>query len=386
MSGSLLARLARILDKEERVGLGLLSGTSADGVDAALVRFRDGERPRLLAYRSVPMPDAVRSEILSAEDARLGAIADLHYRLGHLFADAAAEVVSAAGVAPDFVGTHGQTVFHRSREAGRPAVTLQIGCASVIAARVGAITVADFRPADVAAGGEGAPLVPLLDRAFFGSDGVPRCIVNLGGIANLTALDGRPGGAAVAFDTGPANMPIDLAVRALTGGKLAFDAEGRLAAAGRVDERALASLLAHPYLARSAPKSTGAQEFGAEFVASFLRSHSGREPAALVATLTAFSAAALVLGYRREVAHRIPAREIVLCGGGVHNPALVGAIRDRFAPIPVVTTAAHGLDPDAKEAILFAFLAHETLHGRAGNVPAATGASREAILGKIVFP
>ena len=384
---ALAARLDALFAKDERVGLGLLSGTSADAVDAALVRFRDGEKPRLLAYRPAPIPDETRRAILRIESARLAEVAELHYELGRLFAAAARAIVRETGIAADFAGSHGQTVFHRSRTTSAGAATLQIGEPAVVAAETGVLTVADFRPSDVAHGGEGAPLVPFLDRALFSSDGVPRCIVNLGGIANLTALDGQPGGPAIAFDTGPANMPIDLATRAVTGGAHSHDPDGRLAAAGTPDPELLDRLLDHPFLARPAPKSTGAQEFGADFTEAFLReSAAGREASDLLATLTRFSAEALARAYEREVAPRLPAREIVLCGGGVHNATLVRAIRERFAPIPVVTTAAHGVDPDAKEAMLFALLAHETLAGRAGNVTAATGARGPAVLGKIVWP
>ncbi len=382
------AAIDRIASARERVGLGLLSGTSADGVDAAIARFADGAPPRLVLYRCTPLPDDVRRGVLDAERLDTGALALLDARLGALFGDAAAALAAEApaGVKPSFVGSHGQTVFHRSRSKGAPAVTLQIGEPAEIARRTGLVTVADFRPSDVAEGGEGAPLVPLLDRALFPPDGVARLVVNLGGIANLTALDGKRNGAILAFDSGPANMPIDLAVRRLTRGAEAFDCDGRLAASGRVDGALLSRLLEHPFLAREAPKSTGAQEFGPRFVEGILAAHEDLGPASIVATLTAFSAEALALAYRRWVEPRFRVAEVVLSGGGARNLALVARIRGAFTPVTVVGLAERGLDPDAKEAVLFALLAHETLFGRPGNVPAATGAAREAVLGKIVLP
>jgi anhydro-N-acetylmuramic acid kinase len=265
---------------------------------------------------------------------------------------------------------------------------LQIGQAAVIAERTGLPVISDFRVRDVAAGGEGAPLVPLVDHILLGAPGRRRAIQNIGGIANVTLVSDELD-ELIAFDNGPGNMALDAVARAASRGSETYDVDGRRAARGRVDAELLAELNRHPYLAQPPPKSTGRELFGRRFVYPLMDLWKAR-PAALaggnplddlLATLTRFSAEAIAHSYR---AH-LPAfpDEIYVCGGGAHNPTLVGHLRALCAPTPVLDTGALGVDPDAKEAIAFAVLANETLHGHPGNVPRATGAVGPRVLGKI---
>ncbi|MGH7267441.1 MAG: anhydro-N-acetylmuramic acid kinase, partial [Candidatus Rokuibacteriota bacterium] len=259
---------------------------------------------------------------------------------------------------------------------------LQVSEAAVIAERTGLPVVADFRARDVAAGGEGAPLVPLVDWLLFRAPGQRRACLNLGGIANVTLLEDRLENVR-AFDLGPANMPLDLVVAAWTGGAETFDRDGARAAAGRVDAALVRELLQHSFLALPPPKSTGREAFGTDFVRPLLARFAGRE-ADLLASLTRFVAAVVGDGIRRHVAGRLD--EVLVSGGGARNRTLMRALAEGLAPIRVRSFEEIGLDPDAKEAIAFAVLANETLFGRPGNVPEATGAAGPRVLGKIVLP
>jgi anhydro-N-acetylmuramic acid kinase len=365
-----------------------MSGTSADGIDAALVEIEGaGEttRARLLAFLTHPYDADLRARVLGAGEVLTAELLDLHYRLGEEFAAAALRVLEPArrqGLAVHLVGSHGQTVRHRPR-AGGPggrAATLQIGEPAVIAERTGLPVVADFRPRDVAAGGEGAPLVPLVDWLLFRAGGRVRACLNLGGIANVTVLD-----AAVervrAFDLGPANMPLDAVVAAWTHGAEPFDRDGARAATGRIDAGLLAELLAHPFLALPPPKSTGRETFGRPFVEPLLVRFRGRE-ADLLATLTRFVADGVADGLRRFGPPRL--EEVLVSGGGARNRTLMAALADGLAPAAVRSVEAVGMDPDAKEAMAFAVLANETLFGHPGNLPGATGAAGPRVLGKII--
>lgn len=370
--------------------IGLMSGTSADGIDAALVDLsgRDRLRWKLLAFRTYPHPKGLAHRIREA-DGR-AALCELDFLLGEAFATAALSLLRSAGVSPRRVaaiGSHGQTVWHIPRGGKGAPSTMQIGEPAVIAERTTLPVVADFRPADVAAGGEGAPLVPLADVLLFRKPGILRMTQNLGGIGNVTAVppDAK---AAFAFDTGPANALIDEAMRRLTKGRLSFDRGGRLAAAGRVDETALRAMLADPHFRRSPPKSTGREHFGAAWLAPWLRRFRGR-PRDLVATLTRLTARSIAEAYRCFVFPRFPARlrrEVILSGGGALNPTLVAMLRAELPGVAVRTSADFGIPVQAKEAIAFAILAHRTMHGLPGNLPAATGAKRTVVLGKICDP
>src|SRR5437867_7531245 len=310
--------------------VGLISGTSADGVDAALVEVEgSGESTsvHVLAFATRPYSPGLREGVLGLGEATAEKLVRLHYRLGEEFAQAALAVIEPArrrGLAVHLIGSHGQTARHHPRAAERDgrAATLQLGEPAVIAERTGLPVVADFRARDVAAGGEGAPLVPLVDWLLFRSPGRVRACLNLGGIANVTIV-GSDVERAYAFDLGPANMPMDVAVQAWTGGVEAFDRDGHRAAAGRVDTGLVAELMRHPFLALSPPKSTGREAFGAVLVGPLLARFAGRE-ADLLASLTRFVAEATTDGIRRYV--REPVDEVLVSGGGARNPTLMAAL------------------------------------------------------------
>ena len=381
--------LRALLRPGPRVVAGLMSGTSLDGVDAAVVRVEGSGADvalETLGFVSEPYDAALRDALAACveaptSDVRL--VSQLHTRLGERFAEAARHALDVAGAgALDLVGSHGQTVQHVPRAedcAGVPTrSTLQIGSPAVIAARLGAPVVADFRAGDLALGGQAAPLAPALDGALFADPAETRVLLNLGGIANLTVLP--PGGPPrVAFDTGPANMVIDALALRLAGRP--YDADGALAAAGTPDRALLGDLLTTPYLRRPPPKSTGREDFGEPFVDRLL-AHGGR-PADLLATATAFTARTVAEAVRRFV-EPAPAR-VIASGGGVRNPTLMRHLADALG-VPLETTAAYGLDPDAKEAVLFAYLAHEWANGVRTGLPAVTGASGPAFQGSLTLP
>ena len=387
-----IARLAR---KATLRVVGLMSGTSADGVDAAVVDIPRGGGARLVAFRTFPYPPKLRRAVLDLcrpETARVADLCQLNFVLGEVFADAVGRLARKAGIAPaeiDLIGSHGQTVWHdpRGRRFGRRRVrsTLQIGEPCVIAERTGVTTVADFRPRDIAAGGEGAPLVPHADWVLFADARRSRAMQNIGGIANVTYLPAGGGPEAVlAFDTGPGNMVIDRLVFLATGGRRSYDAGGRIAAGGTVREDLLAEWLKHPYFRRRPPKSTGREEFGWDYADGLWRQGRRRRVGTgdLLATATALTAASIAAAYRRFLPG--PVDEAIVSGGGARNKTLTAMLTRRLAPAKVMPSDAVGLDADAKEAVAFAVLAAETIRGRAGNVPAATGAGRAVVLGKIV--
>jgi anhydro-N-acetylmuramic acid kinase len=381
-------RVTDLAAKQETLVVGLLSGTSADGIDAALVRIRGcglETRAEILAFRTVPYPAKLREQVLALGNGLVPDLCRLNFVLGERFADAAIELLKGAGVSPqqvDVVGTHGQTVHHVPRRPGDVASTLQIGEADVIAERLGVPVVSDFRTRDIAAGGEGAPLSAYVDFLLFRRAGPPRALLNLGGIANVTVV-GEQIEEVFAFDTGPANMPLDESVRILTGGREHFDRDGRTAAKGRVDENLLQKLLSHPYLKLPPPKTTGREAFGADFVLPLLRAKGGKTGVDVLATLTAFTAHAVKQAFLDFVEPRARPTEIVVSGGGVHNLTLMGHLKRLFAKEKVMSLADAGIDPDAKEALIFAVLANETVHGIPNNVPGATGARWPTVLGKV---
>lgn len=386
--------LARLGRKPTLRAIGLMSGTSADGVDAALVEY-GRRRVRVAAFETYPYPPWLRRRLFRlfrAETARVDEICRLNFVLGELFAEAAVRLARKARVplkSIDVIGSHGQTIHHlpgkgRYARRGEPS-TLQIGEPSVIAERTGITTVADFRPRDIAAGGQGAPLVARADFLLLGHPTRSRAVQNVGGIANVTFLPAGGGlEEVVAFDTGPGNMVIDRVVERATGGRRHYDAGGRMAAGGTVVAALLAALMGQRYFRRRPPKTTGREEFGREFAdALFERAvRCGARPEDAVATATALTVESIADAYRRFLPARID--EVVLCGGGARNACMVDALRRRLPAATVTPVDDLGISADAKEAVSFAVLACETLRGRAGNVPAATGARRGVVLGKIV--
>lgn len=385
-----------LLRKPARIAIGLMSGTSADGCDAALVRLHGhgtATRVETLAFRSDPWDPAVRASILQCYDGHVSDVCRMNFALGEAFAASCLRVAADAGLAigeVDFVASHGQTVWHIPPAPQHPGSTLQIGESAVIAERTGCVVVSDFRVRDIAAGGQGAPLVPFIDRLLFSERGKRRVLVNIGGIGNVTLVDGDAPQKLVAFDTGPGNSLIDFAAQHADAG-LRYDRDGLLAASGRVDDRLLAQILAEPYFAQSPPKSTGRELFGRAMFDRVLGERPGISPADLAATYTELTARSLAEAIARFLASSGPLHEVVVSGGGAHNPVLMRSIRGHLgrllSPAPALrTTEEFGVGIDAKEAIAFAVLGNETLHGSHGNVPAATGAKKEVVLGKIALP
>ncbi len=365
-----------------------MSGTSADGVDAAVVRLDDTSgrlEAELLFHDTRPYPRAVRERVLAAASATAPAIAELDFLLGGLFAEAALHAVQGAGLARaevDLIGSHGQTICHAPPRRDAPGSTMQIGQAAVIAERTGLPVVSDFRVRDMALGGQGAPLVPLADHLLLGRAGETRVLLNIGGIANLTASNGRREDL-IAFDTGPGNALLDALVRLASHGAEAFDRDGARAARGHVDERLLAELLSHPFFAQAPPRSADRDTFGAPFARRLLAEHASLPLEDVLATAAAFTAESIARAIRGLPAPFTRIDRVIASGGGVRNAALMAALRSRLAGVPLEESGAYGLPPDAKEAVAFAVLARETLLGRPGNVPAVTGAARPAILGTI---
>ncbi len=376
--------------------VGLMSGTSGDGVDAALVeihRGKGGLRVAMIAVHSLPYPRSLQQRILAASVS--GTVADvchLNVLLGEWFANAALGVIRAASVQPrdvDLIGSHGQTLHHLPqgiKDAGGGAIrsTLQIAEPAVIVERTGITTIADFRPRDIAAGGQGAPLTPAVHALLFRHPRRARLIVNLGGISNVTYLPKGSGyEGIVAFDTGPANMVLDGLMAWYSKGRMAMDRDGRLAAKGKVDGRLLAKLLAHPYLSQPPPKSTGRELFGAKMIEELMAMPQAQRLTIedLLATCSRWTAEA-VGTVRRWIAGGID--EVMVGGGGVRNRALMHHLAEVFAPTPVVPFESYGWDSKAFEAVAFAVLAYQTATDQYGNVPSVTGAAHPALLGCIV--
>ncbi len=384
--------------------VGLMSGTSADGVDAVVARLA-GAPPlldwSLLTHLHIPYSAAWRSEIFACfrpETASVDRLCRMNFALGQLFAEAALAAIQAAGLAPaqvDLIGSHGQTVWHIPPGSGDIPSTLQIGEAAVIAEKTGLPVVSNFRVRDMAAGGQGAPLVPLADWLLLSHPERVRAAQNIGGIGNVTflpALGGTEAGppsasqdAVLAFDTGPGNMLIDDAARRATDGKLDYDHDGTLAAQGQVDADLLAGLLADPYFSTPPPKTTGREHFGSQLGAQIWQDGRRRGLSApdIVATLTAFTAESIARSYRAFLP--VFPDEVILSGGGAYNPTLKTMLADRLAPARLLCSDEVGIPPDAKEALAFAVLAYETWNRRPGNLPSATGANRAVILGSVTY-
>ena len=376
--------------------VGLMTGTSVDGIEAALVSLK-GAPPRLswkLRAHLSPSFDPGLAQTIRAVaggEARTAAeFAALDAALGEVYAAAVLELLAEANVAPSEVaaiGLHGQTIHHRGprdpASGGAGGVTWQIGSAAVLAERTGIRVVHDFRSADVAAGGEGAPLVPYIDFLLFRSEHVARCLLNLGGIANLTAM---PPNAApeqvIAFDTGPANMLLDLIVQRFSGGALSYDEDGRRAVGGEPDEELLSAALADPFFDLPPPRSTGRERFGQAFLESWF-ARTDLSEADLLVTAAMLSASAVAQAIEDFVQPEIPLGAVYASGGGTKNPVLMAALEAALDPIELHVLEELGLSASAKEAVAFAVLAHETLHHRSGNLPGVTGASRPLVLGSV---
>ncbi len=387
-----MSRLARLLEalagKPVRTVIGLISGTSADAVDAAGVDIEGaGEQARVRVRVTLahPYPAGLGQRLRAlTEGGSVREVCELNVTVGECFAQAALAVLDRLGGA-DLIGSHGQTIYYLPPDGRRMGSTLQIGEPAVIAERTGLLTVGHFREGDLAAGGTGAPLVPYADYVLFRDPVRTRIVQNIGGIANATVLPAGGGIDAVyAFDTGPGNMVIDTLTQLLTGEP--FDRDGALAARGTVDEVLLAELLeGDDYLAAPPPKATGRERYGRPYAERVLDRGRARGllPEDLVATATALTAESIVQQYRRFVFPRQVPDEVVVSGGGVHNATLMGRLARALAPLPLRTASELGVDSDAKEAIAFAILAHDAVMGLATNVPGATGARHRVVLGAI---
>jgi anhydro-N-acetylmuramic acid kinase len=346
---------------------GVMSGTSLDGIDVAIVEIR-GRAVETIGFQSTPYTPELRAEILGVSNASTttAAISRLNFHLGERYARAVLRATKRYG-AVELIGCHGQTIYHEGRSN-----TLQIGEAAVVAERTGVPVVSNFRARDIAAGGQGAPLVPFVDYLLFRHPKRRRIVLNIGGIANLTVI---PAGArptdVIAFDTGPGNMAIDALARDF--GE-PFDRGGKIAASGNVNVDLLKELMADPYFRQKPPKSAGREQYGAEFVARLKKT--GLAARDLVATVTVLTAATIAMQVRGPA-------ELIASGGGVHNPQIMAHLAAFLPGVAISTSADHGIDPDAKEAIAFAILAHETWRRKPSNLPSATGARHAVILGDI---
>ena len=369
--------------------VGLMSGTSLDGVDVAVVGFEgEGERPattQALAYRIFPYDPAFRARLRDAcASGSTAEVCRLNFELGRRFAVGITETLADAKVDPSAIraiGSHGQTVWHQP-SAGSPGSTLQIGEAAVIAEHTGIPVVADFRVRDVAAGGQGAPLTAYTDHLLFTDEGRGRAIQNLGGMGNVTALPaGASSAVPLAFDTGPGVALLDGAVHRLTEGAEPYDVDGARAAAGAPLEEALAGWLEDPFFDEPPPRSTGREHFSDARLEAWLARHAARSPADLLATLSELTARSIAISYR-WIGFEI--QEVLLCGGGSRNPDLCRRIAARLDPTPVRSLESIGWDPEAREAVAFALLARQHVHGFRAGAPWATGAREARVLGKWV--
>jgi len=387
---------------------GIMSGTSADGIDVALVRISEPPlrkalrrasapvrvRFQFLAHSHFPYPKAVRRVVLTTMNAQRASVADLarlNFLLAELYAEAVLGTQRKYRLKAELIGCHGQTLYHQGEPAlylgRRVAVTWQTGEGAVIAARVGVPVVSDLRPADMAAAGKGAPLVPFLDYLLYRDEKIGRIVQNIGGIANLTAIpaDASPT-KVIAFDTGPGNMVIDAVTEQLFG--RAFDRGGKIAASGNVVEKVVVSVLREEFFQRKAPKTAGREEFGKEFTRDFLKRCGRAAKEDVVATATALTARSIADAVRRFVVMRKGSyRDLVVSGGGANNPTLLAMLANELQPfgLSLRLSDEFGLPSAAKEAAAFALLAYETWNGRPSNIPSATGAKRPAILGKISY-
>jgi len=400
-----------------------MSGTSADGVDAALCEIsgegRGGLKVKLLAEHTQPYPDFIRERVLQACEGRPAApapktgttvfmsradlaavhvysadICELNFLIGEAFANAAAAVLEAANVSKadvDLIGSHGQTVWHIPPRAGAESYqlgsTLQLGEPAVIAERTGLPVVSNFRTRDMAAGGQGAPLVPLVDYLLFSSDTAARAALNIGGISNVTYL---PAGGkledTLAYDTGPGNMIVDAMVQFMSGGEQSYDEDGAIAASGTISRDLLNEMLAHEFLQRPPPKSTGREEFGVKYARLMYdwgKTH-GKVllPRDAVATATRCTALTIAESLKKFVLPKGPLDELIVSGGGALNPTLMLQLTNELAKVRIVTSDQYGIPVKAKESIAFAVLARESVLGRTGNLPSATGAAGPRVLGQ----
>lgn len=382
--------------------LGLMSGTSADGIDVALVRIAGPDtspRAKLIGFTDFSYPSSVRAAVLrlaNGASTTTREISQLNFRLGELFANAALRACKRFAVSPkrlSLIGSHGQTIYHQGVASpflgAGVSSTLQIGEPAVIAERTGITTAADFRPADMAAGGQGAPLVPFVDYLLYRHPRVGRIALNIGGIANLSVIPAAAEPRDVfAFDTGPGNMIVDALASHFSHGRLRFDRNAALARSGHLDGGLLRQLLAHPFFRSTPPKSAGREEFGTEYTTRLIALAKRRRvaPADLIHTATAFTAATIAQASEKFALRRVRnLHEMVVAGGGARNPLLMAYLAALLPSLKLIPADVFGVPADAKEAFAFAVLAYVAFHQHANNLPSATGARHPVVLGKICY-
>lgn len=386
-----MKRLLNLMNKNKKIVAGLMSGTSVDGIDCAIVEIEGNgldTKVNLIKYHNHEIPDDLREEILlacSKEYSNVELICRLNFRFGEEFAKAVLETCKLSGIqvsSIDLIGSHGQTIYHIPQDS-----TLQIGEPSVIAERTGAVTVSDFRVRDVAVGGHGAPLVPYTEYLLYRNKEKTIALQNIGGIGNVTVI---PKDSTIdevyAFDTGPGNMIIDAIISEVTGGRLKYDYNGEIASKGVINQELINELMNHPYMLKTPPKTTGREDFGVDFSKDIYRRYKkkGLRDEDIIASVTFFTAYSIVYSYKKWIIPKHSIDEVIIGGGGSKNLYLINRIREELK-IPVKTNEDIGLSSEAKEAIAFAILANEAVHGNASNLPRVTGASKSVVLGKIVY-
>jgi anhydro-N-acetylmuramic acid kinase len=374
--------------------IGLMSGTSVDSIDAGVVTFKETNSAitiNKIAGISYPIPDQIKKGIFNLFEDKQGALQDLvlmNNLLGELFSDAVIELLNNTGLVSEdiaVIGSHGQTIYHIAEKRDfcgqKLRGSLQIGEASIIAQRTGIPVVSDFRSADIAAGGSGAPLVPFLDLILAEKFGNYTAFQNIGGIGNVTFIENKdiP---SVAFDTGPGNMIIDRLVYEFTGGKLTYDKDGEIGKKGCIRQNILSKWMEHPYFSKKPPKSTGREEFGTLFYDNYLKNATVTED--LIRTAEEFTAVSIVQSFRSHLT-MLPST-LIINGGGGHNPIIVNAIRDQLKDCSVLTGDEAGISIDYKESAAFALMGYYAQQGKSNNVPSATGAYRKVVMGKLSLP
>ncbi|CAM3037156.1 anhydro-N-acetylmuramic acid kinase [Paenibacillus sediminis] len=389
-------------DKPAVTVVGLMSGTSLDGIDVAIARIEGcglDSQVELLHYYSRPYEPVLRERLKSlctVEYSNVALVCGMNSFLADRFAEAVHEAAREAGMdmgSIDFISSHGQTVWHIPEADAYDLLlvrsTLQLGDISVLAKRAGKPVVGDFRPADIAVGGQGAPLAPYGDLILFRHPDKGRLLQNVGGIGNCTALPAGCSAADVfAFDTGPGNMIIDQVVLVLTEGRASYDEGGTWAAQGSVDEALVSEMMSHPYFLLAPPKSTGREVFGKAYASAFIAKakERGLSDADIVATATSFTAHSIADGYQKHVIPRCRIDEVIVTGGGAHNQTLLRMLADLLPEQSVMTSESLGFNDDAKEAVIFALLGNDFMNGISNNLPSATGAAHPTIMGKLALP
>ena len=372
--------------------VGLMSGTSLDGIDAALVEINGqgkNTKVNLIEFMTLSLPSDVKEEIkvaCSEEKSSVDLICSLNFKLGYLFANAVKKVCEKASIDVeklDFIASHGQTIYHLPKNRDNlVSSTLQIGEPAVISYETGVKVISNFRVMDMASGGEGAPLVPYSEYVLYGSEEENVALQNIGGIGNVTVI---PKGGDIdrifAFDTGPGNMIIDEVCLRLF--NLGYDEDGKIAATGKIQEDMLEDLMSHPYIYSIPPKTTGREDFGQQFVDKLLKKYCGRNSEDILSTITMFTAKSIAENYKKFILDKVKLNKVVIGGGGAHNKTLLAYLREELPNINVLTQDDIGLSSDAKEAVAFVILGNETLHSSFSNVPSATGAREKVILGNI---